>query len=101
MGWFNFKKKAPNWNDLSEKQRQMVTQRIAKGINAMFYGPKYKLVTPTDEFQRERGLAFFFPTPIGTLLRVTFCPLMPCEAAMANACAVASRASCGSLLFQE
>lgn len=56
MGWLNFKKKAPSWNDLSEKQRQMVTQRIAKGINAMFYGPKYKLVNPTDEFQRERGL---------------------------------------------
>lgn len=56
MGWFNFKKKAPNWNDLTKQQQLMVTQKIAKGINAQFYGPKYKLVEPTDVFQRERGL---------------------------------------------
>lgn len=56
MGWFNFKKKAPNWSDLSDKQRLMVTQKIAKGIKAQWYGPRYKLVSGTDVLQRERGM---------------------------------------------
>lgn len=34
MSLFNFKKKAPNWSDLSDKQKLMVTSKIAKGIKA-------------------------------------------------------------------
>jgi len=48
MGWFNFKKKAPNWNDLSHEQKLRVTSRLANIINAQFFGPKYKLVDGTD-----------------------------------------------------
>jgi len=33
MLWFG-KKKAPEWNDLSNKQKQLVTHKIAKGIKA-------------------------------------------------------------------
>lgn len=34
----------------------MVTQKIAKGINAQWFGPRYKLVSGTDILQRERGM---------------------------------------------
>ena len=50
------KKKAPEWNDLSNKQKQLVTHKIAKGIKAQWFGPRYKLVSGTDILQRERGM---------------------------------------------
>lgn len=56
MSWFGLKKKAPKWNDLSDKQKLMVTTKIAKGIKAQWYGPRYKLVSGTDILQRERGM---------------------------------------------
>jgi hypothetical protein len=55
MGWFS-KKKSPQWNDLSDKQKLQVTSRIAKGVKAMMAGPRYKLVSGTDVWQRERGM---------------------------------------------
>lgn len=53
--WFG-KKKAPEWNDLDEKQKLRVTSKIAKGIKAQWFGPRYKLVEGTDILQRERGM---------------------------------------------
>lgn len=50
------KKKSPQWNDLSNKQKLQVTSKIAKGIKAMMAGPRYKLVSGTDVWQRERGM---------------------------------------------
>ena len=50
-----FKKKAPEWKDLSSKQKLQITGKIAKGIKALQYGPRYKLVSSTDVWQRERG----------------------------------------------
>lgn len=55
-----FKKKAPQWNDLSNKQRLQITSKIAKGVKALQYGARYKLVSSTDEWQRERGFTEFF-----------------------------------------
>ena len=49
-------KKSPQWNDLSNKQKLQVTSKIAKGIKAMMAGPRYKLVSGTDVWQRERGM---------------------------------------------
>lgn len=57
MFGFNFKKKSPQWNDLSDKQKLQVTSRIAKGVKAMMAGPRYKLVSGTDVWQRGRGMA--------------------------------------------
>lgn len=57
MFGFNFKKKSPQWNDLSDKQKLQVTSKIAKGIKAMMAGPRYKLVSGTDVWQRGRGMA--------------------------------------------
>ena len=53
------KKKAPKWNDLSDQQKQLVTNKIAKGIKAQWFGPRYKLVEGTDILQRERGMTEF------------------------------------------
>ena len=53
------KKKAPKWNDLSNEQKLLVTNRIAKGIKAQWFGPRYKLVSGTDILQRERGMVEF------------------------------------------
>lgn len=50
------KKKAPQWNDLSDKQKLQITSKIAKGVKALQYGARYKLVSSTDEWQRERGM---------------------------------------------
>lgn len=55
MGWFS-KKKSPQWNDLSDKQKLQVTSKIAKGVKAMMAGPRYKLVSGTDVWQRGRGM---------------------------------------------
>lgn len=57
MFGFNFKKKSPQWNDLSDKQKLQVTSRIAKGVKAMMAGPRYKLISGTDVWQRGRGMA--------------------------------------------
>lgn len=50
------KKKTPQWNDLTEKQRLQVTGRIAKAVKAMS-GPRYKLVSGTNVWQRDRGFS--------------------------------------------
>ncbi len=34
----------------------MVTSKIAKGVKAQWFGPRYKIVEGTDILQRERGL---------------------------------------------
>ena len=48
--------KAPKWEDLSKAQKQVVTAKIARGIKALQSGARYKLVSGTDEWQRERGI---------------------------------------------
>lgn len=55
-----FKRKAPEWNDLSNKQKLQITSKIAKGVKAFQYGARYKLVSSTDVFQRERGFTESF-----------------------------------------
>lgn len=51
-----FKRKAPQWNDLSQKQKRAVTSKIAKSVKALTSGPHYKIVQGTDEWQRGRGM---------------------------------------------
>lgn len=60
MFGFSLKKKAPEWKDLSHKQRLQITSKIAKGVKALQFGAKYKLVESTDEWQRERGMIEYF-----------------------------------------
>lgn len=56
MFGFRFgKSRAPAWKDLSSEQRRAVASRIARGVKALQSGPRYKLVSGTDEWQRERG----------------------------------------------
>lgn len=50
------KKKSIDWKDLSDKQRIDVATKIAKSVKALQSGPRYKLVSGTDEWQRERGI---------------------------------------------
>jgi hypothetical protein len=59
MFGFGKRKAPPKWNDLSDKQKLMVTNKIAKGIKAQWFGPRYKLVSGTDILQRERGMVEF------------------------------------------
>jgi len=59
MFGFGKKKKAPEWRDLTDAQRRAVAGRIARGVKAQWYGPRYKLVEGTDVFQRERGMTEF------------------------------------------
>lgn len=37
----------------------MVTSKIAKGVKAQWFGPRYKIVEGTDILQRERGMVEF------------------------------------------
>ena len=60
MFGFGRKKKAPEWKDLSDAQKARVARKIAKGVKAQWYGPKYKLVSGSDVLQRERGLTEVF-----------------------------------------
>lgn len=53
MFGFGKKNKAANWNDLSKNQKIAATRKI---INALQCGARYKLVSGTDEWQRERGI---------------------------------------------
>lgn len=53
------KKKSPKWEDLSSKQKLLVTSKIAKGIKAQWFGPRYKIVEGTDVWQHERGMVEF------------------------------------------
>lgn len=55
MLWFG-RKKAVDWKDLSNKQRIDVATKIAKGVKALQSGPRYKIISGTDEWQRERGM---------------------------------------------
>lgn len=50
----SFGKKAPNWNKLSPEKQQLATKKLVKMIRAMG-GPRYKVVSGTNEWQRERG----------------------------------------------
>lgn len=55
----NIKKRmttAPKWNDLDKKQQYAVARKITKGIKALQSGARYKLVSGSDEWQRERGI---------------------------------------------
>lgn len=52
FGFFR-KAKAAEWKDLTDQQRQMATRKIVK---ALMGGPRYKLVSGTDQWQRERGM---------------------------------------------
>lgn len=48
--------KAADWKDLDSKQKLNATMKIAKAVKALQSGPRYKLVSGTDEWQRERGI---------------------------------------------
>ena len=48
-----FKKRPADWNKLSIRQQVAVTKKIVKALQS---GPRYKLVSGTDEWQRERGI---------------------------------------------
>lgn len=50
------RKKAADWKDLSDSQKMAVAAKIAKSVKALQSGPRYKLVSGTDEWQRERGV---------------------------------------------
>ena len=53
---FNFFKKnskPANWNELGNSQKIAVTKKI---INALQSGPRYKIVSGSDQWQRERGM---------------------------------------------
>lgn len=53
---FNFfKKKAPTWSSLSAEQQRQVTARLSKKIVALQSGPRYKVVSGNDQWQREAG----------------------------------------------
>lgn len=49
---FNRTKTAPQWKDLTPNQRATVTKKIVKAFQG---GARYKLVSGSDEMQRERG----------------------------------------------
>lgn len=53
MFGFGKKKKAANWNELSKSQKIAATRKI---INALQSGARYKVVSGSDEWQRERGI---------------------------------------------
>lgn len=53
---FGFKKKATDWKDLSDTQKLAVATKITKSVKALQSGARYKLVSGTDEWQRERGI---------------------------------------------
>lgn len=50
------KKKAPDWNDLDAGRRLRAAGKIAKAVKALASGPHYKIVSPTDEWQRGAGV---------------------------------------------
>lgn len=55
-----FKKKtAPDWKDLSDRQKKVVTNKIAKKIQAMA-GARYKVVNGADQLNRDGGLTEYF-----------------------------------------
>ena len=49
------RKKALKWEELSDEKKQRATSKIATAIRNMA-GARYKVVTGTDEWQRERGV---------------------------------------------
>ena len=53
FGFFKKASKSKDWKDLSHSQKQMVTKKIVKALQS---GPRYKLVSGTDQWQRERGM---------------------------------------------
>lgn len=59
MFGFGKKNKAPEWNDLSNRQKMMVAHKIAKGVKAQWYGPRYKIVQGSEILQHERGMVEF------------------------------------------
>ena len=48
-----FKKKAAEWKDLGQKQQISATRKIIKALQS---GARYKIVSGSDEWQRERGM---------------------------------------------
>lgn len=56
---FGFKKKKPaSWKELSADNKKRVASKIARSVKAMAFanGARYKIVSGTDEWQRERGI---------------------------------------------
>lgn len=49
------KTKTPSWNDLSSEKKQMVTSKLSRIIKALG-GARYKVVSGTDQYQREQGI---------------------------------------------
>lgn len=54
MFGFGRKTKAPKWADLTEAQRASVTRRFIRALG--YGGARYKIVSGSDERQRERGI---------------------------------------------
>lgn len=54
MFGFGKKTKAPKWGDLTDAQRASVTRRFIKALG--YGGARYKIVSGSDERQRERGI---------------------------------------------
>ena len=54
MFGFKKKKKAADWNDLNKSQKIAATRKLMYALQS---GARYKIVSGTDEWQRERGMA--------------------------------------------
>lgn len=52
---FKRKPTTPEWKDLDNAQKVAVARKITKAVKAMS-GPRYKIVSGTDEWQREAGV---------------------------------------------
>jgi hypothetical protein len=50
----NGRRKAPSWSQLTKEEKEKVTGKLVKVVRAMS-GARYKIVSGTDEWQRERG----------------------------------------------
>ena len=48
-----FKKRPAQWNDLTKSQQVSATRKIVKALQS---GARYKIVSGSDEWQRERGM---------------------------------------------
>lgn len=56
MALFNiFKKRSTDWNSLSDSQKKTIARKLITTAKNMA-GPRYKLVSGTDEWNREQGI---------------------------------------------
>lgn len=49
-------RKAKSWNSLSLDEKKTATSKLMSAVKALWSGPRYKIVSGTDEWQRERGM---------------------------------------------